>query len=151
MKPDTGPFVDGRRKRLVAAGAAVIPLVILVYHLGGTLHWPSLVLPIGVTVFTFLWTWLLTRWMGNALALVTGVLVGAALAHLMLWAPFLVGSYSGAHGASGLDFALSAGFFTAAVVAWYTLAAHWVETLLISTAVLAWMIGVLAIARKVDG
>jgi len=78
---------------------ALVPGGILLWHLGWPVGWPALLLPVSAMLFTFVWGVGLIRSLGRPLALISGLILGAGLAHLMVWLPFLMVSYSGGQGA----------------------------------------------------
>lgn len=124
--PRTRPIPNAKLPTLTA----LVPAGILLWHLGWPVSWPALLLPTSLALFTFVWTDGLMRLVSRRWALLSGLLVGAVAAHLMLWLPFVFVSYMGGQGTGRMGYNAMVGLVTAAAVGWYILADHLWQTLL---------------------
>ncbi len=121
--------------------AALVPAGTLIWHMGWPLAWPGLLLPLSLAFFSFVWTLGLRRIAGRRAALISGLVLGVGLAHLMLWLPFLLVSYAGGQGAARLDYALLSALVTSAAVAWYILGEFLWQSLVLAGLIGAALLG----------
>ena len=128
-----------------AAVAGLLTITLFHWQSGPPATWPDLLVPFSLFAFVFGWTLWLSRQTLSLWALACRVLLGAILAHVIAWAPFLWRSYGIGHGPAGLDYSLASGIVTAALVGWYVFTEHLWQTALLTCAVFA---GLAAPVRK---
>ena len=97
---------------------------LMVWSMGGAgqeFAWLLLILPF---LFLHFWTYRLGLKVQRVWLLLPGIFGGLLVAHVLFWAPLLMGSYAVGLGPKHLDYALLAGLFTAGLVGWYILVDH---------------------------
>ncbi len=134
-------FLSSNRVEIALAGlVGLLASGFFLWRGGMAIFWPDVLVSVSLFGFVFAWSLWLARRSASRRALGFWLLVGAVLAHVIAWLPFLWRSYVFGHGFDGLDFALASGVVTAGLVGWYVMAEHLWQTALLTLTAFALLI-----------